>query len=248
MNGSGAGHMINVADPTAEYAWLGESPEEVSTGFDPDGWAASIWVLHAMYEDPTSVSEATVPDGGERRAGGEPGSARARVTGVQLGLTRHPGRSWRRLTWAELRTRTGATTPAVPPCHRWFPYSVWPTTIVPPGEGSLDAESLQLLITILQENSSEGADTECLASYALVPAGGKPDLWRGALRDVPQLPSMRPPGRAGVYDASPSNIWPVDRSWFVLTDWDLMGTKISGSAELISRLEAEPGLETTRWP
>lgn len=248
MTDSVAGRLINVADPAPEYAWLGEAPEELSTGFDPDGWEDSIWVLHAMYEDPASVSDATVLEGGERRDGEGLAPSGVRVTGVQLGLTRNPGPPWRRLTWAELRARTGAPTPDVPPCFRWFPFSSWPASIAPPGEGSLDAESLQLLITILQESSSDGGRTECLASYALVPAGGEPELWRGLLHDVPQLPQLKPPGRAGVYDASPSNLWPEDRSWFVLTDWDLMGTKISGSAELIARLEAEPGLETIRWP
>ena len=39
------------------------------------------------------------------------------------------------------------------------------------------------------------------------------------------------------------NIWPAAREWFVYTDWDGWGTKVSGPAELIERLAADPELE-----
>ena len=41
----------------------------------------------------------------------------------------------------------------------------------------------------------------------------------------------------------PSNIWAADRSWFVYTDWDLWGTKVSGSAHLIGSLFADNDME-----
>jgi hypothetical protein len=44
---------------------------------------------------------------------------------------------------------------------------------------------------------------------------------------------------------SPSNIWPEDRSWFVYTDSDLHGTRVSGPAELIASLAADNALETS---
>jgi hypothetical protein len=47
---------------------------------------------------------------------------------------------------------------------------------------------------------------------------------------------------------SPINLWPLDRSWFVLTDWDLWGTKLSGSQALIRDIEADPELETATPP
>ena len=49
-------------------------------------------------------------------------------------------------------------------------------------------------------------------------------------------------------DGTPSNIWPADRSWLVYTDFDLWGTKVSGSAHLVERLVADPELETMRLP
>lgn len=68
----------------------------------------------------------------------------------------------------------------------------------------------------------------------------EPVLYRGGLGEL-----------SGLYDdeelpGSPSNIWPDNKSWFVYTDWDLWGTKISGSPELINRLTADLKLETVK--
>ena len=48
--------------------------------------------------------------------------------------------------------------------------------------------------------------------------------------------------------ASPSNIWPEDRSWFVYSDWDLSGTRVSGTAKLIDAVVADLKLETINYP
>jgi len=58
-------------------------------------------------------------------------------------------------------------------------------------------------------------------------------------------------GLLNVYDEderSPSNFWPADQSWFVYTDWDLQGTKVSGSAALIAALVEDLRLETIVGP
>jgi len=39
----------------------------------------------------------------------------------------------------------------------------------------------------------------------------------------------------------------MDRSWFLYTDWDLWGTKVSGSQSLIDELISDPDLETLEW-
>ena len=49
-------------------------------------------------------------------------------------------------------------------------------------------------------------------------------------------------------DGSPSNIWPDDRSWFVYTDWDLSGTRVSGSEELVASIVADQRLESISYP
>jgi hypothetical protein len=57
----------------------------------------------------------------------------------------------------------------------------------------------------------------------------------------------------GIYDwpeaaGSPSNIWPDDRSWFVYSNYDLSGTRVSGSAELVASVVADSELETITAP
>jgi hypothetical protein len=41
-----------------------------------------------------------------------------------------------------------------------------------------------------------------------------------------------------------TNLWPVDRSWFVYTDYDLCGTKVSGARDLVDRVLEDPEIET----
>jgi hypothetical protein len=51
----------------------------------------------------------------------------------------------------------------------------------------------------------------------------------------------------GPYRYSPSNFWPVDHRWFVWTDWDLEGTKVSGDPQLIQALGRDYFLECLDW-
>jgi len=112
-------------------------------------------------------------------------------------------------------------------------------SIQPPSEGSLDYEQFTRLFEQLAAVSVDGAETECWCFYA--PAASHdwdhPTVYRCVLRLLAALYEDEE-------DGSPSNIWPVDRSWFVYTDADLWGTKISGSHELISCLVADDELET----
>ncbi len=65
----------------------------------------------------------------------------------------------------------------------------------------------------------------------------------GSVTDLREL--IQPEaGRIG----TPSNVWALDRSWFVLTDWDLLAPKVSGPLELIEMIESAARLETIRWP
>ncbi|MEM9656289.1 MAG: hypothetical protein AAGA65_29685 [Actinomycetota bacterium] len=166
------------------------------------------------------------------------------LTGIPGGLVEAPGEEWQRLRWRELAARLGhgLDDNNVPPCFRWFPYKSWPASIRPPAEGSLDADSLASLTEQLKAVTPAGT---CFASYGLVAAGANEELPRcfyGPLDAIDVLvdPSM---GRHG----TPSNFWPDDRSWFVYTDWDLMGTKVSGSRRLIEALSSHADLETILW-
>ena len=42
---------------------------------------------------------------------------------------------------------------------------------------------------------------------------------------------------------SPSNIWPVGQEWLVTTNWDLLGTRVCGSEDLVAALVDDPDLE-----
>ena len=166
------------------------------------------------------------------------------VTGGHLGLSGPPPQDWRRLLWHDLSERLGLKLgeSEFPPCFRWFPYRSWPASIDPPPEGSLDAASLTALLSILTEFTSTA---ECIAAYGLVAAGASDEIQRCFRGPLPSLPGLvnREEWRIG----TPSNFWPDDRSWFVYTDWDLWGTKVSGSSELIEAVAEHAGLETLAW-
>lgn len=238
-----------------ETAWLGgaESGGAV-TGFSPEGWEASIWIVHAMYELPGMNVGYTHDDAHRAHlAAGieEPtiiGSANldevTTVTGGQLGFSGRPSEGWVRLRWAELAARMGTSLDdqEFPPCFRWFPYRSWPASIQPPPEGSLDQLSLDTLIPHL---SASAASDECVAAFGLLAAGMYEEAIRCFRGPVSQVEDLidRSESRIG----TPSNIWSIDRSWFVYTDSDLWGTKVSGSQSLIDDLISDPDLETLEW-
>lgn len=254
--------MRAVTEPGAELSWLTAraDPDSV-TGYDAEGWEASAWVLHAMYENP-GLPEGMTHDELHRSRlargliqplviGGLNLDEATTVTGTPLGFVPAPRPPWQRLRWSNYAARAGRVPGAgqpVPPCHRWFPSDSWPVSIYPPPEGSLDEVSLDALLRVLAGHSADGADTPCLAFYAPVATFDfdHPTLLSGPLRAVRDLVEGEPPSWARLR-STPSNFWPRDRSWFAWTDWDLWGTKISGPRGLIDAVGAEPELETVRW-
>ena len=251
--------MRRVDEPSELVRWLqsGTGEEELS-GFDLALWPKSIWVLHSMYENPALKGLGThdewhkrgleVGDIAPLNIGDENLDENTILTGTSLGFAVRPGPGWRRITWQEYIDRSGApgASCGFPPCHGWFPPVSWPLSIEPPPEGSLDEDSLEALLDVLGRGSAEGWETECYAYYAplTTPDFGSGHLWRGPLRSIPELIAER----GGLYPSSPSNFWPMDRSWFVWTDWDLQGTKVSGTHALIESLAASAELDTTSWP
>jgi len=250
--------MKRVTDPTDQLSWLVASAEEEEVaGYDLQEWLASMWILHAMYENPALHGLGTHDDLHKRRldAGdvapliiGEVNlDEGTTVTGTALGFVIRPGQEWRRVSWIDYLDRSRGRGPdcGYPPSGRWFPAGSWPVSIEPPPEGSLDEESLGALIDVLAAGSTEGPETECYAYYAPLPAGDfdTPHLWRGPLRSIPDLID----DFGGAYPSSASNFWPVDRSWFVWSDWDLLGTKVSGSRELVAAVKANSSLEAVDW-
>ena len=116
------------------------------------------------------------------------------------------------------------------------PISELPASIDQPPEGSSDAASLSALLSILPGFT---ATAECLAAYGFVAAGASDEFQRCFRGLLPSLPGLvnREEWRSG----TPSNLWPEDR-WFVYTGWDLWGTKVSGTSELIEAVAAHAEL------
>jgi hypothetical protein len=226
-------------------------------GFTPTGWQSEIWVLHAMYE------RADIP-GGLSHDDVHRIELAARTTepivvndvnldeigvlvGNVLGRSGHPGEGWARLRWTELARRLDTSIFANwhYPCVRSFSYRSWPANIQPPPEGSLDREQLQRLLGHLTTRSSAGDGQECFAYYPawMTSFDGVDDVvLRLRLDEVLTLyEDAAVPG-------SPINLWPKDRSWFVWTDTDLWGTRVSGSHQLITDIQADDQIETTHAP
>ena len=91
-----------------------------------------------------------------------------------------------------------------------------------PPEGSLDEISLEALMPHL---CAPSAFDECVAAYGLVTGralDGAVRCFRGPISRLRELID-RSEWRLG----SPSNIWPMDRSWFVYTDWELWARRWS---------------------
>jgi hypothetical protein len=256
--------MRAATEPGIELSWLTSRAEpETDTGYDAGGWEASTWVLHAMYENQGLLGDVTHDELHRSRIaqgliqpliiGGVNLDEATIATGIPLGFVPHPGSPWQRLRWSGQAAQAGRALGAghlVPPSRRWFPSGSWPVSIHPPPEGSLDEVSLDALMHVLAGHSLDGGDTPCYAFYAPVATGDfdHPALLSGPLRAIRDLVESENPFWPHDFQSTPSNFWPHDRSWFVWTDWDLWGTKISGSGGLIDAVRAEPDLETITWP
>jgi hypothetical protein len=253
--------MTRQADAAEPLAWLRDDRGGVEvgsvTGYDPSMWEDSVWLLHAMWETPAESPVSSFHDLHSRQIadgavaptviGGVNLDDATVATGVPLGYAEVPGGGWSRLRWTDLAARLGidlGVGQSVPPCFRWFPIRSWPVNIRPPTEGSLDQTSLHALLPVLARCSAGADETPCYAFYASLPAGvfDEPTLFSGPLAAVTDLVTGSDP-----MPATPSNLWPRDRSWFVYTDWDLWATRVSGPPRLVAELAATPGLETFAW-
>lgn len=242
------------------------------TGFDPvTGWDASLWVLNAVYENPEMPADMTHHELHQRAielglrqptmVGEVNLDELAVTTGQSLGFAELPGRSWRRLRWAEVGKRAGfgfwAVSGRWPDLHyipqeQWDDPAVippasgprigpteqssWPVALLPPTEGSLDEESLQALIRVLSHHTPAAALAHCDFYFGCPPLRDGPRMFTGHLHEVRSLIDEN--------GFTPNNLWPADRSWLVYTDYDLCATRVSGSAKLMAALTAADGIDS----
>lgn len=141
-----------------------------------------------------------------------------RSSWATLALVGQPAGDWVRIRWTEFAARLGTSldNQEFPPCFTWFPQESWPASMERPPEGSLDEISLEALMPHL---CAPSAFDECVAAYGLVTGralDGAVRCFRGPISRLREMID-RSEWRLG----SPSNIWPMDRSWFVYTDWEL---------------------------
>lgn len=243
-------------DDLAAIEWLRAQDGYWWTGFDVTVGEGTIWILHAMYEHPGLPGGLSHDDTYRMQRAVEPFEPPADIAGADAwkqleaatvigcpgGKSARPGPEWRRLRWREYARRLGVNPfgDRRLPTFRSFPHRSWPANVRPPAEGALDREQYRRLLSQLARHSSDGEHTLCYLLYAQCWDHRQPRLFRGTLRSAREHYDDQPVAHGG----APNNIWPEDRSWLTYSDYDLWGTRVSGSARLVAALRADGALDT----
>jgi hypothetical protein len=200
------------------------------TGYDVEGWDANVWILHAIFETDDLPDGLTHED--IRRIEGTDAPQAS-------GRARWPELRWSRIQWQDLAARLNVDLfTSAYPSLAWFPYESWPIRIDGPEEGSLGDDEFDALLSHLAAQTSGGMAAHCFAFYAALAAGDfeDPVVYACQLGELQEL--------CEEHDSlTPNNLWAADRSWFVYTDYDSCGTKVSGSGELIESIIRDPEVE-----
>ena len=233
-----------------ELAWLGGGfLEDPVDGPLPNGFTESTWILHAQFFRPPEVPpEPELDDVNE-------------VPGFGFGA--HAPDGWQRITWAETAARKGVPLqgPAgdsgleVPPAYCWSALlndsdaayvvmhpgvhpddSLWPT------EGSLGKADLETLVPILAAHTGS---TRMRGRFSPITSRFDAEVMRIFTFDLTTMLSSMLANR--VQEFTPELWWPDDRAWALWTDYDLMGTRVFGSKDLVDTLRAAPDIETLDW-
>ena len=238
-----------------DLCWLGDNVvRDPETAVLPPGCEDSVWILHNQYVCPPDVNPGPLadeenPNPNPYPVAPPPGFVRvkwkkvAEIKGVPL----------RGAFWDGLE---------VPPCFRWEALLSWSeASLVLPGaeyvyqpvDATIGQVELEALLPLLRA----GTTTDRMEAMFAV-ADPFEDSTLGRVLDVDSmvhrrvfsfklgelLPTMLQPG---LPDVTPEFWWPEDRTWVVWTDWDLLGSKVFGSKELIEELRRHPDLETLDW-
>lgn len=135
------------------------------------------------------------------------------------------------------------------PSFRVFQGRGLPEAFEKPDLGEIDRGSLARLVEVLTRHSPEGPRTECYWAQAAIEDMGRPVLARrGRLGEaLAHHDACRWPDRT-TGTQFPAHWWPLEGSWFVLTDRDLSATEVFGPPALIADLLADDGLDAVRHP
>ncbi len=228
--------------------------ESLHTGLPAPWMPSCVRILHAAWESPgpsLGVSHHQVR--AEALATGEIEPVHIGDVDMEVGILtgvsgrmETPPQGWRRLRWSEIAARIGVELDPTEASleGQLLPFLTdrsWPSSVVPPPEGTLDELSLRVLADILQ-----------VLHRGLTIAYSTRDDWfgdggfsRGTVREVWELSMER--------GYSPNNWWPDDRSWLVCTDYDSQATDFFGDAQVVEAVATVPELETLpgtgiRWP
>lgn len=229
-----------------ELDWLVAQDSDGFLGYAPLGWPAETWVLHTMWEDPTAADPRTVEERWREEYPGERGIGVLAYESAPFNV--FPPPEWRRLRWRELADRLGEPLTGgivddypIPPCFRWFSIRSWPESIWNPSEGTIDATAGERLIELLADHSADGFETTCFCFYDILTS---PDLMERLVLTGPLHAVFDAARHSETGNPTPANIWPADRSWLLWTNYDLWGTRLIGSPEIVAGVEADPELET----
>ncbi|MFE4973646.1 hypothetical protein ACFRAR_16230 [Kitasatospora sp. NPDC056651] len=156
-----------------------------------------------------------------------------------------------RVRWNDVLARAGKRLEdwLYTPSFRVFEGLDLPEGFERPDVGEIDRDSLDRLIEVLARHSPEGRRTECYWAQAAIEDLGSPiPARRGRLDEAAaHHEACTWPGRT-TGTQFPAHWWPLDGSWFVVTDWDLSATEVFGPAALIADLLADDGLDAVRHP
>lgn len=236
-----------------DLCWLGDDVVvNAETDVLPPGCEDSVWILHNQYVCPPGIDPGALAD--EDNPNPYPVA---------------PPPEFVRVRWKEVADIKGVPLRGaiwdgleVPPCFRWDAFLSWrEASLVLPGaefvyqpvDATIGQAELEALLPLLRAATTtdriegmfhaEGSFEDFTLGWVLdIDSEVHRRVFSFKLGDL--LPTML---RPGLPDVTPEFWWPEDRAWVVWTDYDLLGSKVFGSKELIEELRRHPDVETLDW-
>lgn len=219
-----------------------QPPDWVLAWDEPPGFDAYCRIFHPVWldSDPSSRQgpEAT------KKALAESESALAPILNdlpagaivVRTGAagnrgTEHP------VKWSDLLRETSGRFDPTLNLWQLHKLGALPEALPWPNEGILDAPYLARVLEILRHHTT----TPSVSAYYTCPPTffGAPErpMWHGDISTVPDMVEQ-------MNDYSPTYLWPDDEAWWLHTDTDSHHTTVGCTRDAVSRLVADPTLDS----